>query len=400
MLQTPAPWRRLQQARRAAPALALATTLMATAVACSDDDETASPPAAPTASASTSASASTGSDPVAAAQAIVDKLLVPPTTLGVTAPLKARPSGVGPVVYLSCENALCQQIATGLEAAASAAGVAFRNQPIKLADPATLIAGMQQALAMRPKPSGVVFAGLPEAVWGSQLPAFEAAEVPLIPIAVGTTSDSPALPAGSLDGPADGDAQASAIANFFIADSGGQGKALVLNVPDVGLLKSVTEKIESTVESGCPDCSVSTVDVTLAQVASNGVVPAIVSALQRQPDVDYVVTVQGEFTQGLDAAASAAGIDDLKLIGINPTIANQQEIATGQSRAFTLLPFRVMGWLAMDVALRNAQGMDVADGNGGLPLQLLTKETVGTPAASLDRPEDYQEQFEKLWLVG
>jgi ribose transport system substrate-binding protein len=393
VLDTTDPRPRRQRARRTAPALVLAAALLATTAACGEDGKNSG--STPSATSSTA-----GTDAAAAARAAVDKLLVAPSALGVTDPLKAKPAGLGPIVYLSCENALCQQIAKGLKAASAAAGVPFKNQTIKLADPATLVAGMQQALAMKPKPSGVVFAGLPEAVWGSQLPAFAAAKVPLIPIAVGATSNSPALPAGSLDGPADGDAQATAIANYFIADSGGKGKALVLNVPDVGLLKSVTEKFQSTVKSGCPECSSTTVDVTLAQVASNGVVPAIVSALQREKDVDYVVTVQGEFTQGLLSAAKAAGIENLKLIGINPTITNQQEIANGQARAFTLLPFQIMGWLAMDVALRYAQGLEIADGNGGLPLQLLTKETVGTPAASLDRPEDYQNQFKKLWLVG
>lgn len=373
--------------------LALALTLsMAALAGCGDGGEAAAPDGAP--------SSSGGSAQVQAAQAEVDRLLEPPTSLGVTEPLKARPSGLGPLVYLSCENALCQEIAKGMEQAASAAGVPFRNQPIKLADPATLVAGMQQALALSPKPSGVVFAGLPEPVWGSQLPAFEKAGVPLIPIAVGATSDSPALPAGSLDGPADGDAQATAIANYFIAASKGEGKALVLNVPDVGLLKSVTEKFQSTVAAGCSGCSVDTVDVTLAQVGGNAVVPAVVSALQRQPDTDYVVTVQGEFTQGLQAAARAAGIDDIKLIGINPTASNQQELLSGEAGAFTLLPFTVMGWMAVDVALRVAQDLPVEEGAGGLPLQLLTKDTVGTPAASLNRPEDFQEQFKKLWLVA
>jgi ribose transport system substrate-binding protein len=171
-------------------------------------------------------------------------------------------------------------------------------------------------------------------------------------------------------------------------------------VPDVGSLKIVTDEYLAKVKSGCSACKAGTVDVTLAQVGSGGVVPAVVSALQRNPGVKYVVTVQGEFTQGLDAAVNAAGLKGVKLLGINPAKFNQQELLTGKASAFTLLPFNIMAWKAVDVALRHAQGMDVQDGDGPLPLQLLTKDTVGTPQDSIDRPEDYQDQFKKLWKVG
>ena len=350
-------------------------------------------------SSSTTTAAASSAD-VAAAKAAVAKLLVAPTSIGVSEPLNGRPTGGGTLVFLSCENGLCQLLAGAMGEAAKAAGLSYKNQPIKLADPATLIAGMQQALQMNPKPVGVAFAGIPEAVWGSQVPAFEKAGVPLIPVAVGDTTPSPVLPAGSLDGPADARAQATAIADFFIADSNGAGKSLIVNVPDVGSLKIVTDQYLSTVKSGCAKCSAGTVDVTLAQVASNGVVPAVVSALQRNPSVKYVVTVQGEFTQGIQAAIKAAGLSGVKLLGINPAQFNQQDLLTGNATAFTTLPFNIMAWKAVDVVLRYAQHLTVAPGDGPLPLQLLTKDTVGTPQPSIDRPTDYVQQFKALWKVG
>ncbi|WP_241255665.1 sugar ABC transporter substrate-binding protein [Candidatus Protofrankia californiensis] len=392
-VSTPAPFSRRGVLRPAAAAVAVGTFLVLALAGCSSSDDAGKDAVTPTATGSASAA-------VAAAQAEVTKLLQAPTSIGVTEPLKSAPAKGGTLVFLSCENGLCQVLAKGMGTAAKAAGLEYKNQPIKLADPATLIAGMQQALEMNPKPVGVAFAGIPEAVWGSQAPAFQKAGVPLIPIAVGETTASPVVPAGSLDGPADARAQASAIANFFIADSQGRGKSLIVNVPDVGSLKIVTDQYVSTVKSGCPDCSVGTVDVTLAQVGGGQVVPAVVSALQRNRDVKYVVTVQGEFTQGLQAAVKAAGLPDVQLLGINPAKFNQQQVQTGEAKAFTLLPFNIMAWKAVDVALRYAQGMSVEPGDGALPLQLLTKETVGSPQDSIDRPEDYEQQFKKLWKVG
>jgi len=336
---------------------------------------------------------------VAAAQAVVDGLLKAPTSLGVTDPLKAKPTS-GTFVFLSCEQALCKLLDDNVKEAATAAGLNFKSIPVKSADPATFIAGMQQALQLEPKPIAVSFPGIPEAVWGSQIPAYAAAGVALVPVGVGETSKSPAIPAGSLNGPADITAQAKGIANYFIADSAGKGKVLVLNIPELGAFKQFTGDFKSIVSAGCTGCAVSTVDVTFSQIGSGGVVPAVVSALQRDPSVKYVVTVAGEFTQALPSAASAAGLTDLRVLGINPGIADQQAILAGSERAFMTIPMKILAWKAVDVALRAAQKMPVLDGDGPMPLQLLTKDTVGKPELSPDRPRDYRELFKKLWLVG
>ncbi|MBL7497769.1 substrate-binding domain-containing protein [Frankia sp. CN7] len=367
---------------------AVAGAVLATA-ACGDaDSSTGAQPAGGSAASAPAA--------VASAQAVVDQLLKPPTSLGVTESLKQAPAG-GTFVYLACELALCQILNKNMNAAADAAGLEYKSIPIKSADPATLIAGMQQALALRPAPIGVSFAGLPEAVWSGQVPAFEAAGVPLIPVGVGETSDSPVIPAGSLNGPADITAQAKAIASFLVTDSGGQGKALVLNVPDIGAFKQFTGDFSTQVTSACPGCAVKQVDVTLAQTATNGVVPAVVAALQRDPSIDYVVTVEGEWTRGVVPAAKAAGRSDIKVIGINPTIVDLQAILAGTETAFVNIPLKITSWKAVDVALRYAQGMPIADGGGPTPYQLLTKETIRTPEDSVDVPSDYAAQFRKLW---
>jgi ribose transport system substrate-binding protein len=337
---------------------------------------------------------------VAVAQGAVTKLLAAPVSIGIAEPLKHAPTTRGPVVFMLCDSALCQVLGSGVQAAAKAAGLPYKSIATQLANPATLVSGMQQALQISPKPSGVIFAGLPEAVWSTQVPAFQKAGIPLIPIAVGATTPSPALPAGSLDSLTDAKAQAAAIAEFFIADSGGTGDSLFVNVPDVGALAVATQQYLSTVASECSTCKATSMNVTLAQVAANGVVPAVVSAVQRDPAIKYVVTPEGDYTLGLSAALSAAGLSGVKLLSINPDETDQQALATGGVTAFTLLPFNILGWKAVDVALRYSEGMTVPAGDGPLPLQLLTKATVGTPAASIDRPADYQAQFEKLWKLS
>jgi ribose transport system substrate-binding protein len=384
---------------RSALLTAVAASLLF-AAGCSTATSSGSATAASASATAGSASSPAASPQLATAQGAVTKLLAVPTSIGITEPLKKAPTAKGTLVYLACDSALCQVLGQGVLAAAQTAGLPFKSIATQLANPATLVAGMQQALQMSPKPSGVVFAGIPEAVWSTEVPAFQKAGIPLIPVAVGATTASPAVPAGSLDGPADARAQAAAIAEFFIADSKSAGDSLVINVPDVGSLQLATKQYLSTVASGCAGCKVTSISVTLAQVAGNGVVPAVVSAVQRNPSVKYIVTPEGDYTLGLSAALAAAGLSGVQLLGINPDETDQQELATGAATAFSSLPFKILGWKAVDVALRYSEGQTISPGDGPLPLQLLTKATVGTPADSIDRPVDYQDQFKKLWKLS
>jgi len=65
----------------------------------------------------------------------------------------------------------------------------------KSTDPTTLISAMSQALQQHPFAVG--FSGVPEAVWASQIPAYDKAGVKIIPVVTGPlSSSSPAVTTG------------------------------------------------------------------------------------------------------------------------------------------------------------------------------------------------------------
>jgi ribose transport system substrate-binding protein len=336
---------------------------------------------------------------VAAAQAAVSSRLAAPTSLAVTQPLKARPPAGKTIVSLQCDaGSQCLVVNDSVKAATAAVGWNFRSIPFQLANPATLIAAMQQALQV-PNVVGVVFFGLPEAVWASEVPAYQNANVALIPGSAGPLTPSPVVPAG-MEGPGDTTAHGVDIGNYFIADSGGTGTVLDVNVPAIPSTASMSSSFTNTVAGHCGQCKVQELDVTLAQVGANQVVSAVEAALQRNPSINYVLSVQGGFTDGLPAALRSIGESKVKIIGTYPTIATEQDIVNGSVQAFTLTSYSILGWNAVDIALRFSEGMAMTPGVGEGPRQILTKSNLGTPATSIDRPANYQDLFKALWHVS
>lgn len=342
---------------------------------------------------------STASTAVATATAFLSKYLTAPTSLPVTTPLAAKPATGKTIVYLSCEVPQCVALADGVTSAAKAVGWQSKIITWKSVDPATLVAAMQQALEMKPAPAYVVFSGLPEAVWGSKVPAFKAAGIKLIAAVLGSATLGDTVIANLLD---DGDAklQGKILADWVIVDSQGKGKVLQQDFPDFPTIAGVGTGIRDELTATCPDCAVTRLDVTGAQLASGGVTPAIISALQRDPSIGYLAASDIALAPGLPAALKAAGLGKVKIVGGAADPTTEQTLRDGTGSAFMANDLGYVGWLAMDVALRDAAGETFQTNGGGMPQELLTKDTIGAADAAADFPAGYQDMFKKLWLVG
>lgn len=78
------------------------------------------------------------------------------------------------------------------------------------------------------------------------------------------------------------------LAQWFTSDSKGKGKALFISNDDQPSSSYVVSGFESAVDELCPDCDVTVKDVPAAQVTTS--LPTLVrTALQRDPDIDYVI---------------------------------------------------------------------------------------------------------------
>ena len=341
--------------------------------------------------------AAAGTDEVAAAKAVFESFLQPPTKINQVTPLSGPVPKDKLYVFLECELPQCVEIGVGALEAAKAIG--WRTKVIKwnTADLQTVLSAMDEALTL--KPAAVTLTGIPQELWADREKAFEAAGAMIIPIAVADLKLSKTVPMGAAM-KADYVADGKLVGNWFIADSNAEGKALVADVPAYPVLTAHGTGFKDAVAAGCKKCSVTSLEVTVPQLAKGEFVPSVVSALQKDPSIKYVITTNGAFIDGLSAALDAAGMKDIKIAGGSATINNLAALDTGTEDAWAGEAIHMDGWIAIDIAARAMLGMEIPDSGGRRVQQLFTKGNVGTPTLSLDKPDNFRDEFKKLWGVA
>lgn len=335
---------------------------------------------------------------IAAAKAAVAKASKPPTTIGVTQPLKHKPPTGKTYVFLGIPNGAVAAEISGLKAAAASVGWKVKVIPYDQTDPSTLINAFKEALQYHPV--AVTLTGIDEKVWKSILPIYRKAGVPIITGCDPTPIDDVVI--ANVCGADDFKAMGKLMAQWFIADSNGKGDALVDSTPDFPILEALSDSFTQTVKTSCPDCTVKAVTSSVAQATSGAVTQQMVSAVQRDPSVNYLILPFAQFAPGTPAALAAAGVQNQVKIGLQgPTKQDLVDLKAGKVSAIIPLASSYQGWLEVDVAARHLQGLKFSINDGGLPFQLLTKNSdFNVNDDDYKQPSDFPEQFKKLWQVG
>jgi len=162
-----------------------------------------------------------------------------------------------------------------------------------------------------------------------------------------------------------------------------------------------SQDFQEVVKSGCTACKIQDLDATIPEEDAGQLNQLVVSALQRNPSIRYVVSADGAFIEGLQSSLAAAGLSKVRVLANWGTVATEADLKTGPFVALTGQNIEYEGALLIDVALRHSEGMPITTPNdGGLPFQILTKTTLVAPAVSYNYPSDSLQQLEKLWKVG
>lgn len=337
----------------------------------------------------------------AAAAAIeMAKFMSAPTAINQTVPLTGQVEQGRTVVVIGCELPQCNVISDGAIAAAEAIG--WKTEYLQydaLGDgAATLHQAMVDALTYDPL---VVFPiGFSQQVWQDLVADYTAAGVMITSMADGDNAPGDAVTEGASNA-ADYIRSGEIMAQWFTADSGGMGKALVQDTPAYAVLKKYGDGFKAKVAEICSQCELTSLDIAPAQLGD--IVPTIISALQKDPEIKYVISTDGAFIPGLPSALAAAGIEGVQIAGGAADVNNMTALTTGDNSAWTAEAPEQFGWVAVDIAARTLLGMDVVvPAGGGRPQMLVTPENVGSADAwplGLPYPEDYREQFMALWGV-
>lgn len=320
----------------------------------------------------------------------VGRYLKPPTSIGITKPLSKPAPKSKFIVAVACNLPTCKLFFDAGKEAAKALGWRFQSVTTTGA-PEDLIKKFEYALSL--KPDGIFTSGFSRATFESALKQAIDQKVPVVtsgvpdatkpPYVAVTTSTPYFVQAGKL------------LSNWIVADSGNDAHVAVFNVPLFPILDAAAKSIDSTVKGLCPSCSVKIVNQQLSDIGTK--LPSnVISTIQANPKINYLVFEDGNFAAGVSAALSDAGLSStVKVVGLNGGPTNLANILNGSETAYLGYSNAWVTWAGFDSLARYFVGDKAQSDPLAAPIQILTKQNLKSAAAW--NPPGYKAQFMKLW---
>ena len=350
---------------------------------------------------SSTSSASTSAN-IAAATKIINTALAAPSAITQTVPLTTKPSA-GSIVFLNNGEPDTEVIGTGTRDAAQAAGWSYSSIPYDASSPASLQQAFLNALAKHP--TVVTEAGNPQSEFGaSVINAYKSAGVPIIPTSTSPVTENAVIPvtdANIPNGYATNKSMAETLAAWFVKDSNGKGKALIPNITAYPTLQGVVDGFTQETKKLCPDCTVTSVPISLSEVAAGTVVNTAVSDVQRT-GANYLIFDNGEFGTGAETALKTAGLNNVIVSGISPQPSQIASMKNGTHEAWMNQGFQYVGWATLDLAYRLQQKLPLTTNDATQPVQLVTTQNAKSVSeqVNIPIPTDGLTSFTKLWKIG
>jgi ribose transport system substrate-binding protein len=378
--------------------LAIPTVL----AACGSDDETTSGGSDTAAETTGEAGAGGGSSAIVEeAKEVTAENEKPPTSIGYDEVLDEKPAAAKTVVYIACNSSpSCALIGEGFEEAVNAVGWNLKTLTWDATQPATLPAAMQTAL--RYDPVAVYFGGTSSyQQYSRAVPEYTKAGVKILQL--GLFEDAPDIPTiirPSTQSSYNSELGGEDLGKAFIAATEGDGSALVVTVSGISVVPDVQRGVEKALDP-CEGCDLSVLSGTVEDFVGQKLTPQIIAELRKNPDVEYVITLYSGFITGLRQQLSAAGLNDVKVLGYLWDAESITGIKAGSDLAWTSAPYKFIGWQGLDQILRADQEMNIPK-EAGVPVnQLITPDNVDTITETSEYvpPFDYKSEFEGLWQV-
>jgi ribose transport system substrate-binding protein len=154
------------------------------------------------------------------------------------------------------------------------------------------------------------------------------------------------------------EANGVALTDWAIADSGGEATIAYLYDPSLPLHVKAFEAGKAEAEKLCPDCTEESIKASLAE-AGKDVPGQVVSYLQKNPDVNYVLTVgSSSLGIGMPQAVSAAGLE-VKTGSALSTPPDFEAVSQGIETVALPNELNSVVWRMADGAARFSEGEEV-----------------------------------------
>jgi ribose transport system substrate-binding protein len=190
-------------------------------------------------------------------------------------------------------------------------------------------------------------------------------------------------------------------------NSNGKANVLVLNISAYTILEFGTKLFQGELKRVCPACKTTVLDNKPTDVGTN-LPAAVVSALQRDPSINYVAFSFGDMSLGVANALKGAGLSKIlphmvSFGSASPSNLNAINQGNFGATAGWSIPFN--GWQAIDTFARYFNGDKIPTTMPMLQGMVVTSKTAKSQYTSdtnweFAGPKNYAAQFKKLWHAG
>jgi ribose transport system substrate-binding protein len=342
-----------------------------------------------------------GGGGMAEAKATVAKYSNPPTSINITTPLSKKPATGKKIIVVESAEPTSLKTDQGLREAVKALGwtLTVVREGTGPEDPAK---ALDQALDA--KPDAIFISGNPLSTLRAQVARAKQEHIILIQSDAG----EPAGQDGTVYRLSLDDFNQTGLWGKMIADyiaTKGSKHALIVDLSIYPILHAFSQGAAAELKR-VSDTKTTTLDVQIKDFVAGKVPGQIVSEIQRNPDIDYIILSLGDMATGLNAALRGAGLaDKVKIAGESAGTPNLEALRKKQQDVFTGFAALIHGWRRADAAARIFNGDSLAPNNNStLPTQLLTQDNIGSAPLDSDGyyvgVKDFRTQYLKLWKIN
>ena len=316
-------------------------------------------------------------------------------TIQVPGPLKKLPENAD-VLFLECSALPCKQEGEGLKRGAELLKLNYKALSSG-ATPESFQSAAEQAV--REKPDAVLLPALQPSIIKTQLQELNEEGVV---VALWATEQPPA---GSAEvfllSPKYWENDGAAMARYVQVNGGTDANVLFVNQSVFSFGNYMGKGISQTLKAECPGCSFSEID-TLPEEVGTKIPTAVISELQKNPSIDWVIFAYGAMDLGFPEALKAAGLEgQVNFISQSPSKNNFENLKSGSEVANLASNETFFVYYVLDSVARALNGEPVPDREDMQTGWFITgKDVTFDPATEYWEPvPNFAAQFEETWGV-
>jgi ribose transport system substrate-binding protein len=345
------------------------------------------------------AAAAKQSSGLAVVEAKLKPWLTLPTKISVTQRLKRLPKGTR-VDFLECSAAPCVLLNGGLKEASQELGMDYTGIPAG-GTPTSFQAAAQQAVNQ--KPAVVIMPSLSPSLLTKQLAEMKAEHILTVDFDV-TPKPAPGTIGQLWESPGYNRALGGALGLYALAHSDLNAHVLYVNQSIYSFGGPLGQGVQQTLQKYCPKCTYTSID-SLPQDIGGKIPTSVVSEIQANRSINWVVFEYGAMTLGVPQALKAAGLTGIHILSQGQSSNNFQDITNGTEDAVGNNNYELFSDYVMNAVARAVVGQtppNIWNNPRAMDIVLVTKKEINSSNVTqfgFNPVPNFKQQFRKLWGI-